>query len=491
MCKKLLAALLILAMCLPFAACGKTEPDNTGDVSSDTTVVTEEEYKLPEYNFDGYEFKILSAGRGSVNTNDFLYNEENPTVIDSAVERRNKAVQDLYGIKIVTSQRNTTANQQSPEAYRVLVKEAMSGDYNYDMCVIPGYDVSQLAYEGYLSDLNQLPYFDQDNDWYDEKANDAFEFAGTLFFTTGDFGISMMDQTYCIAFNKKLAETYKVENLYDLVNEHKWTIDKMYSISKEVTDDTNGDGVTDVYGTLYWVDAVYGVVNSAGQKMVTLDPDTLNYELTINTEVTHNMLEKFFNMVMDPESSLKYQHNSAKKEYIPIFSGDQALFFMTTIGKLGEFRDMETDYGILPYVLYNEQQTEYANTVAPFYMNYLCVPLMVENEERTSAIIEAIGYYSHEYIIPAYYDKTLNGQYTRDEESSAMLDIIFETRAYDLGYCYQPANRNKHLIYMLNDGSFDWQSRYAKLEIPAQTFLDLISSALRKTAGVESTAENK
>ena len=327
MLKKLLAVLLILALCLPFSACGKNNPDVSGSVSSGGEETTEAEYELPEYNFDGHEFHILSAGRGSVNTNDFLYDEQNPSVLDSAVERRNKAVQDLYNIKIVTAQRNTTANQQSPEAYQVLVKEAMSGDYNYDMCVIPGYDVSQLAYEGYLSDLNSLPFFDKDNDWYDKKANEAFEFAGTLFFTTGDFGISMMDQTYCIAFNKKLAETYQIENLYDLVNTYQWTIDKMYEIAKEVTDDTNGDGVTDVYGTLYWVDAVYGVVNSAGQKMVELNTDTWNYELSINTEVTNNMLEKFFNMVMDSSSSLKYQHNSAKKEYIPIFSGDQALFF--------------------------------------------------------------------------------------------------------------------------------------------------------------------
>lgn len=490
MLKKLLAVLLILALCLPFSACGKNNPDVSGSVSSGGEETTEAEYELPEYNFDGHEFHILSAGRGSVNTNDFLYDEQNPSVLDSAVERRNKAVQDLYNIKIVTAQRNTTANQQSPEAYQVLVKEAMSGDYNYDMCVIPGYDVSQLAYEGYLSDLNSLSFFDKDNDWYDKKANEAFEFAGTLFFTTGDFGISMMDQTYCIAFNKKLAETYQIENLYDLVNTYQWTIDKMYEIAKEVTDDTNGDGVTDVYGTLYWVDAVYGVVNSAGQKMVELNTDTWNYELSINTEVTNNMLEKFFNMVMDSSSSLKYQHNSAKKEYIPIFSGDQALFFMTTIGKLGEFRDMETDYGILPYVLYDENQAEYANTVAPFYMNYLCVPLLVEDEERTSAIIEAIGYYSHEYIIPAYYDKTLTGQYTRDEESAAMLDIIFETRAYDLGYCYQPANLNKNLIYMLNEGSFDWQSRYARLERAAQVYLDVVSSALRKTAGIETAPAN-
>ncbi|MBQ6892951.1 MAG: hypothetical protein IJN48_01980, partial [Clostridia bacterium] len=75
---------------------------------------------------------------------------------------------------------------------------------------------------------------------------------------------------------------------------------------------------------------------------------------------------------------------------------------------------------------------------------------------------------------------TLTGQYVRDTESSDMLDIIFETRAYDLGYCYQPAWLNKHLIYMLNEGNFDWTSRYASLELSAQATLDMISSEYNK-----------
>ena len=196
------------------------------------------------------------------------------------------------------------------------------------------------------------------------------------------------------------------------------------------------------------------------------------------------MLELFYNMTHDARTSLMYQHNSAAKEYVATFSGNKALFFMTTIGTLSDFRDMETDYGILPYAHYSERQTAYESTVAPYYMNFLCVPLLVEDEARTSAILEAIGYYSHEYILPAYYEKTLMGQYTRDEESADMLDIIFGGRAYDLGYCYQPANLNKNLIYLLQSGSFDWSSRYASLEQPATIILGVISEAYRRSLGI-------
>lgn len=485
--KRILATLLLLALLLPtFAACGDNKkPDTTTDpVNTDDTSATEEEYKLPEFDFEGHEVNILTAAR-SISRSDFLYDENTPTVLDAAIERRNRAVEQLYDITITTEMQFTTANQQSPQAYRRLVQDATSGDYTYDFCVIPGYDVSQLAYEGYLSDLNAMPFFDGTKSWYDQNANETFEFADALFFTTGSANVDMMDQTYCIAFNKELAAKYGLEDFYELVKNYEWTIDRMYKIAKEVADDTDGDGRTDVYGIYYWVDAVYGMVNAAGQRMVTLNKDTNTYDLTINTEVTANMLERFCNIVFDSDTSKMYQHNSANKEYIEVFSGDKALFFLTTIGLLSNFRDMETDYGILPYVLYNEEQTRYYNTVAPFYMTYMCVPLMVEDEERTSAILEAIGYYSEEYIIPAYYEKTLHGQYTRDEASSEMLDLIFDTRCYDLGYCYQPANLNKNLIYMLQSGNYDWASRYASLETPAKTALAVISEAYRSAVGIK------
>ena len=153
---RILALTLAILCVLPLlAACGAAK--TTGGETAEVV----EEFTLPQYDFDGHEVNILSVGRGSVNTNDFLYDEKNPTVIDAAVERRNRSLESLYNVKIVTEQKNTTANQQSPEAYRVLVREATAGDTTYDFCIIPGYDVSQLAYEGYLSDLNALPNFDK------------------------------------------------------------------------------------------------------------------------------------------------------------------------------------------------------------------------------------------------------------------------------------------------------------------------------------------
>jgi len=475
MFKKLFVLALAAVLSLSLASCG-------GDKDAVTTAPVGEqnvnENGLPEYDFGQYEFNILSVGRGTVCTDDFAYEEDSANLLDQAIYSRNLEVENLYNVKIKTQWKDTTANQRSPEGFQTLMREATSGDATYDLCVIPGYDVSELAYNGYLTDLNKLPHFDGSASWYDQKAVETFTFGDSLFFTAGDYGINLMDQTYCIAFNKNLAADYGIEDLYSLVKGNKWTLEKMNEIAKSVSNPENN-----VYGNLYWVDSIYGALNAADRQLVVLDEATLNYKLAANDETTINVLRDFYEMVMNESVSLKYQHNSAAKEYVDIFSGNQALFFLTTIGTLADFRDMDTDYGILPYFLYTENQAEYHNTVAPFYMNYMCVPLVVENYQRTSAIMEAIGYYSEQEIIPAYYDKTLNGKYVRDAESSAMLDIIFDTRAYDLGYCYQPAHINKHLIYMLNEQKNDWATRYASLEGQAQALLDVISMEYREAIG--------
>ena len=51
--------------------------------------------------------------------------------------------------------------------------------------------------------------------------------------------------------------------------------------------------------------------------------------------------------------------------------------------------------------------------------------------------VEALARLSLKYVIPAYYEITLQRKAARDEKSGQMLDIIFSTRAYDLGWIYQ------------------------------------------------------
>ena len=61
-------------------------------------------------------------------------------------------------------------------------------------------------------------------------------------------------------------------------------------------------------------------------------------------------------------------------------------------------------------------------------------------------VTEALAYYGKQIVTPAYYDINLIGQSTRDEESADMLDIIFDSLVFDIGYYYQIGPYNKQPI---------------------------------------------
>ena len=57
----------------------------------------------------------------------------------------------------------------------------------------------------------------------------------------------------------------------------------------------------------------------------------------------------------------------------------------------------------------------------------------MQDLERTGIITEALCAESLYTLTPAYYDITLKTKAARDEESSAMLDIIFANRVFEMG----------------------------------------------------------
>ena len=61
------------------------------------------------------------------------------------------------------------------------------------------------------------------------------------------------------------------------------------------------------------------------------------------------------------------------------------------------------------------------------------MPVTTRDPDRTGFILEAFSAKSAEIVTPAFYDKTLIGKSTRDDESAEMLELIFSSKKYDIG----------------------------------------------------------
>ena len=175
-----------------------------------------------------------------------------------------------------------------------------------------------------------------------------------------------------------------------------------------------------------------------------------------------NLYDTFENIVFDQAHVYNYQYDNSTGAGTPskvwntnrdtIFNSNRAVFYLNTVTTAERHRDSELDFGILPYPKLNSEQKEYGHNVSAFHCQFLCVPELVKSYERSGIVLEALAYQGKKLLTPAYYDQTLIGKSVRDEESVAMLDIIFASRVFDVGIYYNLGGYKDKICSMLRLG---------------------------------------
>ncbi len=483
---------LMFVICMLFgtlASCGgNTSDSGTVGQDSGSAAVTEtghvDKITLPETQFDGATFTIFLAANGPDTVNDFDSEAATNNIMSEAVNRRNLTVEDLLGVKIET----VVDFKYGNSGYSKMFASHQAYTKDYDASFIGAYDVVPLSYNGCLYDLNSLPYLDPKNSWWDQGAYDEIAINDILFFTTGDIAYWDDLNQYCVAFNK---EVFKInsekdgypDSIYSMVNEGGWTYDAMLTMAKAVTNDLDGNDrmdMKDAFGIITWDDTVYGVLNSAGQKVVDTAEDGVTLFLTLaGNETAINALSDYTDIWLGGDA-INYQQAGTgftQAGCEQMFMNNNALFYMTRLSTLELLRDMKVDYGILPYPKYQESQERYYTTVSPYHMNFACVLNIVDGADMSGAVLEALAYYSKDIITPAYYQTTLEGTYFRDDESADMLRLLADSRFYDIGYYIQPNNINKELIYLYRNGSKDFASTFEAKRDAAEAAVEEVNDA--------------
>jgi len=124
---------------------------------------------------------------------------------------------------------------------------------------------------------------------------------------------------------------------------------------------------------------------------------------------------------------------------------------------------MESDFLILPMAKYAAEQESYRTYTNPYNHAYVAIPLIQADIDRTGFITEALEYLSVEMVRPTIYDQTLKNKVSRDSDSAAMLDIIFDTTYVD----FNTLNMFGGSPTVLNNALFadgDFVSEYKKIE---------------------------
>ena len=417
------------------AEAAETEPEETVDQRQTYTD------GLPEdLTFDGAEFR-------SVVQNDFvndMWVEEvsSSDTVDEQVYKRNAYVEDKLDVKISEPYHEGRYDELCPK----LVSIYNAGEDAYELVCMHAVQSGLDATSGIYGNWYNVPYMDFTQPWYPQTTVENLTLNGRMFLTVSDLALSSLTKTCCMFYDKGYVEDYQLGNIYSYVSNGEWTIDKLAELIKGIYEDLNQDGVRDTsletWNIMDPCEDFYGLVTgNRSNSMVyywafnipIVEFSEEGYEIQCDSEKMNDCIQKLRKMFYEDGGTWANYNQTYNVNY---FAQGKCIFYNGIFQDASStLREYDRDYGIIPYPKWDEAQEEYRTMVDGGFdtIQYLGT---TTNLELLGAVTHALGCYSYKYVVPAYYDVALKVKGTRDEESVALLDMIFDGRNVDFGFIY-------------------------------------------------------
>jgi len=428
-----------------------TAPETTAGASEVTPAAAEEEPEEPEGNgrsnvkdslpddldFGGATLHFYTRGGDRDTLMEFQAEELNGEVVNDAVYSRNLAAQERLNISMDLILAPVNIHGGTNDQIR---KSVSSGSDDYDLLGNGMYSMMSLTMENILLPMNELPYLDFAAPWYNQAFLEDTNLNGHNYTVMGEVGQTMISGAFVMFFNRTMFDTFYNGdvNLYQVVNEGEWTIDKMISLCEPVYQDANGDGEAnegDIFGHYFTntdtlgADAFYGAARIDYLKKG--DDGVWFFNATCDRMFTFT--EKMHKLLFEGTNTLRLPYNN--DDIMNTMKADQTIFVTWMLSGIDLLRDMESDFGILPMPKLDTAQEQYAEYVHDASSSF-SIPVTEDDPAMSAAFLEAMSAESFRTVTPAYFETALKSKYSRDSETSQMLDIIVDGIYLDIGYIF-------------------------------------------------------
>jgi len=492
--KKIIIIPVILSILLmAFFACSNNTDDNSGG-NNDITQIDNDETTLDlslhentpdslpaDLTFDGKAIRILHRSEDENLLSSEIYVEnEVGEIINDTLFKRNKTVEER--LDVVIKSVAIPGNWSEKDAFLNTARNSiLSGSDDFDMIAGYAYYLPLLAAEGMLYNLMDVEYLEPTAIWWNVDSAKELTIDNKMYFITGDYSLALLRFTFVMYFNKQLVENYNIDNLYQTVLDGNWTIDKLLDITKNAYTDLNGDGTADkddMYGyattTGNYVDAYWFAFN---QPIITKNSDGVP-QLAYNTQKMTSIVETIYDYFYDSGNAYAISEYGSgdydpQNDITDIFIGNRTIFMPQYLMFTDKLRTMDSDYGILPYPKWNTDQAGYYTTSQNGHTIF-CIPTTCKITDAVGAVMEAMCAESYRYLTPTYFEIVLKEKYTRDGESSQMLDIIRAGIKFDFGYSNGISLEYVSNIFrnLITDKSKNFASSYEQTSPKVQSMLE-------------------
>lgn len=493
-----MSILLLTAILLSHTACGGESDTQNDTISQDTSTVYQEDDSgnferddLPAgLNFDGEVINVLY--RDDVQ-NSFYVGEQTGDIVDDAVYNSNRKVEERLGLSFNIIPLAGTANADRDSYMNTITNSVLAGDNEYDLCGVLTFNVPTLIQKGVLNNLLEVKYLNFDKPWWSSGLTDLAAINGKLYFASGDISLELTQRIYCMLFNKQLAESLKVENLYDLVNSGKWTLNKMKEIGISAYSDLDGDSKVSAGDRL---GVVVNDYNHMCGFMASLEAefakrgDDGRYHISGDSEHTVNVMQNIVNIFNNNDGIFYMNKSDADPAnvaeyhdvYRSMFKSGNLLMITSEFNQISTvFRDMESDYGIIPYPKYDEEQENYYTLARNVYSS-MVIPKTCDKLDAVGAAMEAMASQNYRDVSPVYFETALKVKYSHDDETSQMYDLIKQGLSFNFAFTFSAVSGGYANVFvdMVGNNNENYMSKYEetyqKNETTLQKFYDDVES---------------
>ncbi len=435
MTKKALTTLLLITLLLSAVSCGSsTTTETTADTTSDTVVPVETEPELvgrdavlndlpADLDFQGKTVTVLTRSEEGFRE-EFYAEEQNGEILNDTVFERDSYVREKLNITTDVISRAGDYNNRST-FMNTVASEVMADGDSYQVISYYAYAAPSMASQGILLNLYDVELLNLEKPWWHQSFIENATIFGKLYTVGGDINLTTVSYRSALFFNQRLVGEFIEDDLYSLVDEGKWTLDTFFNLARGIFVDLDGDGTNGEFDLLGWTFGGYDPIFTGCGGMYTEKQDDGSYKWNYYTEKNNDIIEKVHEMIS--ENCVFYKDNYTNND---TFKNGLRVFYNANLNLTDILRDMEDDYGILPYPKYDETQDMYYSCANDNY-SLIMLPLSCKDTKMAGAFLELMGDYSYKHLTPAYFEVAMKSKYLRDDDSSRMFDIIMEGARYD------------------------------------------------------------
>ncbi len=427
---------------------------------------------LEEKDFKGRVFRIVETA-GEVYVAEEARNQGNLLV--DAKFARNQAVENRFNVKI---ERVYSGNYVEVNDYAT--KTILAGSDEFDLLMGQVLETATSVPKNLFLNWYDIENIDFTKPWWFETTSTNLSYDDKAILAISHLNHSAVSGVYCFFFNKNLATSYELGDLYKLVLDGKWTFDAMMEMVKDVYVD-NGDDVRDekdfqglsqnagtgLNAYLWAFDNPICTKDADGKPQLSLKSDKIDSIIADIYDLCYNTNGVFYDKTLTASPS-------------QLFYEKRAIFMQNGLDEATteKLRNFEDEYGILPMPKLDETQKEYLTMVGGHH-SVLAIPKTAKDTEFIGTIVEALSAESWKTVTPTLYEIALKTRYLRDSESKEIMDIIINNVVFDFGYVYN-TGFSYILQNMMREGNSNFQSYYSKTKTNANYKLKQVLKAFSK-----------